>query len=318
MRLILLGSGAFGLPTFKALAQQHDHEIVAVISQPDRPAGRKRVMTPTPVSQWALENNWTLHRRENVNESDFIEQTIKPLQADAAVVIAFGQKLGEPIVAAMGQWVGNLHASLLPRYRGAAPINRAMMAGDPDTGVCVIEIAPRMDAGDIFASASTAIAPRETAGELHDRLADLGPQVIQQVLRDVANNTLTRTVQDESLVTVARKMSKLDSPIDFNQPATAVRHHIHGVTPWPGAKTIWQTADGKPQPLTVLRVIDHPEQAHDTEPGTLLENHRIACAPGGGTIELLEIQAPGSKPMPIDAFTRGRPMQPGDRFVTSS
>ena len=172
MRLILLGSGEFGLPTFESLAA--DHDIALVISQPDRPAGRTRQLTPMPVAAWAAEAGLSVATTDNVNTADFTDR-VRALNADAAVVIAFGQKLSPAFIDALGSLTVNLHSSLLPKFRGAAPINRAMMAGETTTGITVIALAQKMDAGEIFGRATTDISPTETAGELHDRLAAMGP-----------------------------------------------------------------------------------------------------------------------------------------------
>ena len=177
MRLVFLGSGAFGLPTLRFLDARHD--LLAVVSQPDRPAGRKRKNTPTPVSEWAMAGSKMLLCPENVNDTEVVD-SIRGLAPDALVVIAFGQKIGEPLLDGVPAF--NLHASLLPAYRGAAPINRAMIDGCTETGVSVIELAQRMDAGNVHATRTLMIDPLETAGELHDRLAELGPEAVAEVL----------------------------------------------------------------------------------------------------------------------------------------
>ena len=216
MRLILLGSGAFGLPTFKHLHAHHD--VCAVISQPDRPAGRKRQLTATPVAQWAADVGLPTFKPDDANAPQTVAQ-LAAYKADAAVVIAFGQKLSPLLIDALGRLVVNLHASLLPKYRGAAPINWAMIHGEQATGVSVISLAQKMDAGLIYATAQTPIDPLETAGELHDRLAALGPAVVSDVLRAFADGSLRGVPQDERLATRAPKLSKADGHVDFTQDA---------------------------------------------------------------------------------------------------
>ena len=164
MRLVLLGSGIFGVPTFEALADRHDVELV--VSQPDRPAGRGRALQPTPVSSWAADRGLPLQTTDDVNDPVFIDR-IRSMEVDAWIVIAFGQKLGPDLLA--DRFAINLHASLLPRYRGAAPINHAIIQGEHETGLSVITLADRIDAGDVLGSVSTPIEPEETAGVLHDR-----------------------------------------------------------------------------------------------------------------------------------------------------
>ncbi|HAW95192.1 MAG TPA: methionyl-tRNA formyltransferase, partial [Phycisphaerales bacterium] len=191
MRLVFLGSGAFGLPTVRSLDASHD--LLAVVSQPDRPAGRARRNTPTPISEWAMDRSKELIRPEDVNDPEVVRM-IRGFEPDALVVIAFGQKIGEPLLQDLPAF--NLHASLLPAYRGAAPINRAMIDGCSETGVSVIELAQRMDAGDVHATRTLEIDPLETAGELHDRLAALGPDAVESVLEALAAGTTRGIVQD--------------------------------------------------------------------------------------------------------------------------
>lgn len=310
MRLIFFGAGEFGVPTFSQL--HHEHQVVALVSQPDRPAGRKRKLTPTPAAQWAQDQGIDCLKTDNVNTSEFVAQ-IAAFNADVAVVIAFGQKLSPELIAGAGRLVVNLHSSLLPRYRGAAPINWAIINGDSQTGVSVIALAQQMDAGLIYAQITTPIDPLETAGELHDRLANLGPQAVGKVLDDLKQNTLVGIAQDPALATRAPKLSKADSVIDFGLPAVVVRNRIHGLTPWPGVKTNWhRTGHDEPQQLFLRRVKVRSEKAATALPGTVLGDGSIAC--GEGSIELLEVQMPGKRVMHIDEFTRGNPMLSGEKL----
>ncbi len=313
MRLLFLGSGSFGLPTLERL--HAEHELLAVVTQPDKPAGRKRVMTPTPVGQWAAAQGLPTFKEDNVNTAAFVQQ-VHDLKPDAAVVIAFGQKLSPELIAALGQLAVNLHSSLLPKYRGAAPINWAMINGDKETGVSVIGLAQRMDAGRVYAMDRLAIDPRETAGELHDRLAQLGPAAVARVLDQLRHGTLDPIEQDDTLASRAPKLKKADGTVDFNQPAAAVGSRIHGLTPWPGCKVHWHRDDHPTQPpevLTLLRVEADPAPAPgNAPPGTVLNDHRIACHPG--TITPLELQRPGKRAMTLKDFTAGHPLEPGQRM----
>lgn len=308
MRIVYFGSGEFGLPTLRYL--RDTHELLTVVTQPDRPAGRHRKMTPTPIGAWTQSRGISAHRCEDVNAASFIDQ-MRGIQADAAVIVAFGQKLSDTLITATGRLVVNLHASLLPKYRGAAPINQAMINGERETGVSVISLAQRMDAGLIYAQATTPIDPQETAGELHDRLALMGPKVIDKVLDDHDSGRLHGDTQDESRATQAGKLSKADAWIDFDAHAKQVRARIHGLTPWPGVQVDWvQRESEKSRPLRLLRVRDEPNRQHDAAPGTILEDHTVAVRHGG--VQLLEVQVPGGRPMTIDDFIRGHPMRPGD------
>ena len=311
MRLLLFGCGDFGLPTFEALAQHHD--IVVVISQPDRPAGRKRVITPTPIAAWAQAHHLPVHKVDQVNTPQFID-IVRASRADASVVIAFGQKLPPQLIDAMGKLAINLHASLLPKYRGAGPINWAMIRGEHTTGVAVIGLAQQMDAGDVYARVSLPIDPNETAGELHDRLAALGPAVVQMVLDDLERAALKPQPQDHAQATTAPKLKKADGTVDFNQPAECVRARIHGLTPWPGCRVRQVTQQtNESHTLALLRAKDDPGASHDVAPGTLLNDYRVACA--SGTVQLLEVQPPGKPVMSADAFARGHAMHAGDQLL---
>lgn len=321
MKLIFLGSGEFGLPTLEALVADAARDVVAVVSQPDRPAGRKRQLTPTPIAAWAEARGLPVLKTDDVNNPDFIAQ-VAAFEADASIVIAFGQKLGDPFIAALGRLAVNLHASLLPAYRGAAPINWAVINDDKTTGVSVIALAQRMDAGDVYATADLRIDPTQTAGELHDALAQLGPDAIGRVLRDLEQGTLNPQPQDETKATKARKLSKTDGTVDFNRPAFDVRARIHGLTPWPGCRVNWTSHEtGKTQALFLRRALAEPEMAcfpglEQAEappvPGTVLPDHRIACA--DGAVRLVELQLPGKPVMTLEAFLNGHAFAPGDQL----
>jgi methionyl-tRNA formyltransferase len=309
MRILFFGSGAFGLPTLQSLCEQH--EVIEVISQPDKPAGRKRVLTPTPIAQWALDQGYAVPRVDNVNTPEFVEQ-IKSYNADASVVIAFGQKLGPDLIGSMGKLAVNLHASLLPEYRGAAPINWAMIDNKPVTGNSVIALAQKMDAGVVYATNQTPIDPNETAGELHDRLSAMGPEVISRVLQQLADDLLEPIVQDESKATKARKFTKADGTVSFDQSAELVRARVHGLTPWPGCRVKWLKADGEDKGLlTLKRVVDEPVKS-SKPPGTLDLELRVTCAQG--VVKLLELQAPGGKVLAAEDFARGQGLTSGDRL----
>lgn len=311
MKLLFFGSGEFGLPTLADLHARH--QLLAVVTQPDRPAGRKRVLTPTPVGQWAQEQGLTVLKQQDVNEPAFVEQ-IQQFGAEASVVIAFGQKLSPALIDAMGRLAVNLHASLLPKYRGAAPINWAMIEGERVTGVSVIELAQRMDAGRVYATASLDIDPNETAGELHDRLAQLGPQAVGKTLNDLANDALQPGVQDESQATRATKLHKQDGTVSFDQPAEQIRQRVHGLTPWPGCRVTWRPVKGGDAKELFLRRVAVDEgtnsPAEQASPGEVLPGLHIATS--AGLLRLVELQAPGTRVMSAEAFAAGHNLLPGD------
>lgn len=308
MRLIYFGSGSFGLPTIQCLHERH--ELVTVVTSPDQRAGRKQHFRPTPIADWGLRANVHVRKSENVNTSEFIDG-LRVLRPDAAVVIAFGQKLSNSLVNVLGPLAINLHGSLLPKYRGAAPIQWAMIRGESDTGLSVISIAPELDSGLIYAQMAAAIDPLETAGELHDRLGLLGPELALGVLADLESGTLRGENQDVSAVTRAPKLKKTDSAIDFTADADVVRCRIHGLTPWPGARVRWNCgATGSEQDLLLRRAKVEVDMTCSAAPGTVLADQCVAT--GRAAIRLLEVQVPGRRAMPIEEFIRGHRLQPGD------
>ena len=296
MRVIFFGSGAFGLPTLERLAAAH--EVALVISQPDRPAGRGRRPAPTPVSAWTRRQDLHLLTPPDVNQP-VVRETIRALDVDAWIVIAFGQKLSPELLA--DRFAINLHASLLPRWRGAAPINHAILAGDEEVGNSVITLAERMDAGLILAQSRRALDPAWTAGDLHDVLAADGPDLVQRVLEAHASGSLEPVEQDESKVTLAGKLSRDDAWVDFGEPAEVCRRRVHGLSPWPGVRA---TIDGTECKL--LRVGVEASGAEGS-PGTLVDPEAGLVACGKGTIlRLVEVQPAGRRPMKWEDYARGR------------
>ncbi len=310
MRIVFFGSGAFGLPTLERLVREHD--VPLVITQPDRPAGRRRRLTPTPIAAFASEKSLDLLKPADVNAPEVIRR-VHDVHADAFVVIAFGQKLGEELIGE--HFAVNLHGSLLPKYRGAAPIQRAMMAGERQTGVSVITLASRMDAGAVLGTSRTAIDPGETAGELHDRLALLGPDLVMDVLARHEAGALDPQPQDETRATRAPKLTKAEGTVTFDRPAPLVRAVIHGLTPWPGC-TI--EIDGRS--LRLLRVKDEADDGQSLKgaavgctpgrtPGAVAEDGRVFCREGA--IRLLSVQPPGGKAMSFSAYVNGHGLPEG-------
>jgi methionyl-tRNA formyltransferase len=310
MDVVFFGSGAFGLPTLAALAERH--QVRAVVTQPDRPAGRGGALTPTPVGAWAAEHlsGVPLLKPQKVNDAAVMRQ-IRSFESAAWVVIAFGQKLGRELLD--GVFAINLHASLLPRWRGAAPINAAVLAGDARTGNSVITLADRMDAGAVLGQSERPIEPLRTAGELHDLLAADGPALVLTVLERHASDALRPRAQDESLVTLAPKLSKTDGWVDFSQSAESCCRRIHGLTPWPGV-----TVRFRGEPLKLLRV--RPVAASGGGPaGGLLDPTQgiVACAPGDA-LALVEVQPAGKRPMSWIEYARGHRPTAGEILVGHS
>jgi len=306
MELVFFGSGAFGLPTLERLAGEH--EVALVVTQPARPAGRSRTPTPTPVGAFAATHGLPVIEPERLDPAAV--ETIRAIRADAFVVIAYGHKLSEALLD--GVFAVNLHASLLPKYRGAAPIHWAVINGETETGVSVIGLAQRMDAGLVYARVATPIDPAETTGELHDRLAELGAPPVLETLARAAAGDRTADAQDETLATAAPKLSKADGTVRFDQPAAAVRCRVHGLTPWPGCTVL---LDGHRLKLGRVEVVDVADEdaaaapPGGDAPGLVAADLTVACAPG--RIRVLLVQPAGGRPMPFDAFCRGHDAGPG-------
>jgi methionyl-tRNA formyltransferase len=299
MRLVFFGSGEFGLPTLEALTRSH--EVALIVTQPDRPAGRNRQLTATPIGQFASQRTLPVVKPPSPDEPAAVDR-IRAAQADAFIVIAYGHKISGSLIG--GTFAINLHASLLPKYRGAAPIQWAIINGERETGLSVITLARRMDAGEILAQTRTAIDPRETAGELHDRLAAMGPAIVLDVLREHQAGALRGRMQDESLATRAPKLSKSDGTVRFDQPADAVRNRIHGLTPWPGCAVRFNG-----NPLLLLRAEVADSAASGRPPGCVLDDLSIACH--SGAIRLLEVQPPGKRAMSFSEYCNGHDVRPG-------
>ncbi len=308
MRVVFLGSGAFGLPTLERLAQRH--EVVGVVTQPDRPAGRGSKLTPTPIGAWAAEHlaGVPLIKPEKINEAS-VRDLVRSWDCDAWVVIAFGQKLGQSLLA--DRFAVNLHASLLPRWRGAAPINHAILAGDAETGNSVITLAERMDAGLVLGQSRRRIDPGHTAGELHDLLAGDGPDLVEDVLRLRMAGSLVGDEQDESRVTLAGKLSKEDGWVDFRASADAVRCRINGLSPWPGVSCGF----GR-ESLKLISAEPAGGVSEEHGPGTIVDPGRGVVACGDGTaVALKQVQPAGKKAMDFASFANGRQVKAGDVLV---
>lgn len=309
MDVVFLGSGAFGLPTLRALAASH--RIAGVVSQPDRPAGRGAKATATPVGAWATEHlgGTPVWKVDRVNDGAVVGEVRAALGRDGVlVVIAFGQKIGRALLD--GVFAINLHASLLPRWRGAAPIHAAILAGDSETGNSVIGLADRMDAGLVYGQTRRPIDPMLTAGELHDALAEEGPGLVLDVLAQRQAGRAEGRPQDESAVTLAAKLGKQDGWVDFGEGAEACRRRIHGLTPWPGV-----AVHLRGESIKLLRVQSAGAGGEGMEPGSIVDGAFGLVECGGTLLKVLEVQPAGKRAMEWDEFVRGRRIERGDRLV---
>jgi methionyl-tRNA formyltransferase len=308
LRVIFMGTPDFAVPTLSEIVGQ-GHEVVAVYTRPPAMAGRGMELKPSPVHGMADRFGLPVLTPKTLRTEEAAE-TFRGHAADVAVVVAYGMLLPKAILDAPELGCLNLHASLLPRWRGAAPIQRAVMAGDRETGVAVMRMEEGLDTGPVAMAERIAIAPEMNAGELHDRLMVLGADLMVRALAALSRGALGFTPQPEEGVTYAHKLKNEDALIDWSKPARAVHDHIRGLSPFPGA---YFTADfGKgPERVKVLRATPAPGSG---EPGTLLDAHAaIAC--GEGAIRLIQVQRAGKAPLAADEFLRGVRLDPGARFA---
>jgi len=314
MRVVFLASGAFAQPTLRWLAQSQ-HEVALVVTQPAKGSGRGRHVTRTPVRALADELGLETLEAEDVNAPDVIGR-LRALEARVGLVIAFGQKLGPELLGMMPGGCINLHASLLPKYRGAAPINWAVVRGDEKTGCTVFRITERMDAGPILVSRWTEIKPEETAGELHDRLAGIGVDAMKAAVELFEGADIPAgTPQDEREATHAPKLTKADGAVDFDRPASGVAHHICGMTPWPGASARFESGDDRWENVTFLRARRAQDPYAPTDPPGTIDARRYVAA-RDGFVEILEVKPSSGRSMTWQDYVNGRHVSPGDRFAT--
>ena len=298
MRIVFMGTPDFAVPALRALLDA-GHEIVAVYSQPPRAAGRGLALRQSPVQLAAEQAGLPVFTPERLKTAEEQERFLA-FNADAAVVVAYGLILPKPILAATRLGVFNVHASLLPRWRGAAPINRAIMAGDTGTGVSIMRLTEGLDAGPVCLTERVAIGPEMTAGELHDALAPLGAELMVKALRELEAGRLDCRPQHDEAATYAPKLDHKETRINWKLRSRQVRDRIRGLSPHPGA---WLEIElnGKRERVKVLRSVLAQSSG---VPGTLLDD-RLTVACGEGAVRLTEIQRAGRKPMPADEFLRG-------------
>lgn len=312
-RLVFMGSPAFAVPTLDALAR--DHPILAVFTQPDKPAGRGRTVTPLPVKAWAEEHGMPIHQPRSLRtEPDAIE-SLRALHPDAIVVAAYGLILPQAVLDLPPYGCLNVHASLLPKHRGAAPIPAAILSGDAETGVTIIRMDAGVDTGPMFAQAREPIRPDDTTLALGARLAGLGARLMVETLPRIVRGEIAPVEQDHAQATLSAKIDKDDGRIDWSKPAIEIDRMIRAYTPWPGAFTQW---DGTQ--LKIVRACVHEtaanqrinESASQRVGGSVGQAIRVGksgagVATGDGVLELREVQLAGKRVMPIEEFLRGQP-----------
>ncbi len=299
MRLVFMGTPEFSVAALARLAERHD--IVAVYTQPPRPAGRGQQLRPTPVAEFAAARGIPVHTPKSLKKAD-TQAAFQGHHADVAVVAAYGLILPQAILDAPKFGCLNIHASLLPRWRGAAPIQRAIMAGDSKTGVTIMQMDAGLDTGAMMLVRETPITDTTTAQTLHDTLAAIGADLIVEALESLEAGRLSSQPQPEAGVTYAQKIEKAEAHIDFTRPAREVLRHIHGLSPFPGA---W-FAHGSER----IKVLTAELSSLTGAPGTVADDHlTVAC--GEGAVRLTTVQRAGKGPAPAEAFLRGYALPKG-------
>jgi methionyl-tRNA formyltransferase len=313
MKVTFFGSGDIGIPCLEAL-KESSNELAGVFTQPARPAGRKRKLAPTAVANWAKQNAVNCTEAANINSPDMAEQIVA-CRSRLLVVAAFGQKISQEVIKLYPVGAINVHTSLLPRYRGAAPINWAIINGETETGISIITLADKMDAGEILAQAKVPIEPDDTAQTLGDKLAQAAPAVLLETIGRIEAGTAVYTSQDESKITFAHKLNKSDGFIDWASSAEDINNKIRGLWPWPGVQMDFvSTKTGKSCRATIAeaRIVTAAETGR-AEAGTLDEDLNVICTEGA--LQILRIKPAGGSLMDFKSFVNGRDVCPGDRFI---
>lgn len=303
MRIVFMGTPEFAVPSLKALCEA-GYDVAAVFTQPDRPKGRGNKVTASPVKEYALLRGIPVYQPQRIKKESVGD--LKALAPDLCVTAAFGQILSQEILDIPPLGNINVHASLLPKHRGSAPIAWAIMQGDQEAGVTTMMMARGIDNGDMLLQRATPIRPGETCGELTERLSHIGAELLMETIRALEAGTLQRIAQDESKMTYDPMLDKSMGVIDWRMSAVEIVNRVHGLNPWPGCSTAWQggrlkilranAADGVGQPGEIL--------AADAKQGLT-----VAC--GQGAVSVVQLQAPGGKPMSAKDYLRGHPMAVG-------
>lgn len=312
MRLVMMGTGPFAVPTFRGLFETY-HRIVALVTGPQKYRGGKAIATG-PMREVALERQLPIFDPESINTEES-QEILAGFEPDLLIVCDYGQILSATTLSVARLGGINLHASLLPKYRGAAPINWALYDGEAETGVSVIHMTPQVDAGPVIAQGATPIEPDENAVELERRLAEIGAWLVRRAIDSLEAGMLEALPQNPALASKAPRLKKTDGALDWSRSALALKNQVRALEPWPKTYTYWHRSEGEPVrlilgPLTVL------EPPHAAPPGTVLvaEGDRLVVAAGTGAVALSEIQPSGKRPLTTAEFLRGYRLRPGDRL----
>ena len=300
MRIVFIGAGEIGVPTLQALLRSSEHQLTGVVTQPDKPVGRAQQIEPPPIKRALAGTTILILQPKRVKDRQAIEE-IRALQPDAIVVMAYGQILPREVLEVPRVACLNLHASLLPRWRGAAPIQAAIAADDPETGITVMYMAEGLDTGDILLQRRIDILPTDTGGSLHDRLALIAPEALLDALQMLAEGDAPRIPQDNALATYAPKLTRDNGKIDWSEPAEIIERTIRAFNPWPGAFTEIASPGVRKLKIFSAAIVDL-----NGKPGEFLRSEKeLVIAAGKGALSLGEVQLEGKRRMDAAEFLRG-------------
>ncbi|WP_167437653.1 methionyl-tRNA formyltransferase [Hungatella effluvii] len=311
MRIVFMGTPDFSVPALTALVEA-GHDVIAVVTQPDKPKGRGKLVQMTPVKEKALEYGIPVYQPVKARDPEFVS-LLKEMNPDAMVVAAFGQLLPKTLLDIPQYGCVNIHASLLPKYRGAAPIQFAVINGESVSGITTMMMAPTLDTGDILDQESVALDEKETGGSLHDKLSAIGGRLIIKTLKKLEDGTAVRTVQDEEKMTYFGMLKKSMGDIDWNQDAASIERLIRGLNPWPSAYTSWEGKTIK------LWEADALEEEYEGACGQVVKTGKdcLYVKTGKGILAVKELQLQGKKRMDTGAFLRGYQIAEGTVFERS-
>lgn len=303
MNIVFMGTPDFAVPSLKALMDDERHTVTAVYTQPDKPVGRKKILTAPPVKRLAEENGIKVYQPITFKDEQTVEE-LKALSPDVIAVIAYGKLLPQSVLDIPRYGCINIHGSLLPKLRGAAPVQRSVINGDFETGVTSMLMNEGLDMGDMLLTEKVSILPDETAGELFDRLAPLGADLLLKTLEELENGTVSPKKQEDSQSTYAAMLSKEEAVIDWNMPASSVHNKVRGMNPWPVAFT---SINGKK-----LKIYKTVISGQSGKSGSVISVNPPTVACGDGSVELKEVQIEGKKRMSAEEFFRGQRIKCGD------